>query len=159
MASGRMIFCYRNSLRSCWSCCWSCHRLLRRLLLVKRCPGRLLRMLLLDRRCTGQLPLKCEGRRRVGPGLVLVGDAVLVGAGLVDRVQVSLVQEDQEDDVIAKARDLMMERHRDEQCERVIDEGVKGFVGHHSPRHVCHALELIVDEELRRHRDEPKEVH
>jgi len=44
--------------------------------------------------------------------------------------------------------------HLDDECEDVVDEGVEGFVGEHPPRQVGHRLQLVVDEQLRRHHDE-----
>jgi len=44
--------------------------------------------------------------------------------------------------------------HLDDECEDVVDEGVEGLVGEHPPGQVSHRLQLVVDEQLRRHHDE-----
>ena len=44
--------------------------------------------------------------------------------------------------------------HLDDECEDVVDEGVEGLVGEHPPGQVGHRLQLVVDEQLRRHHDE-----
>ena len=47
----------------------------------------------------------------------------------------------------------------DDECEEVVDEGVERLVHEELPRQRGDALQPVVDEELRRHHDEPATVH
>ena len=49
--------------------------------------------------------------------------------------------------------------HADDEGEEVVDEGVDEAVAQELPRQVRHGLEVVVDEQLRRHQDEPERVH
>jgi hypothetical protein len=69
-------------------------------------------------------------------------------------VNVSLVEEDEEDDVVSEASDAVHGGHLDDEGEDVVDERVEGFVGQHPPGQVSHRLELVVDEQLGGHHDE-----
>ena len=69
-------------------------------------------------------------------------------------VNVSLVEEDEEYNVVPKATDPVHRRHLDDKGKYVIDEGVQSLVCHHTPREVRHRFEFVVDKKLRRHHDE-----
>jgi hypothetical protein len=69
-------------------------------------------------------------------------------------VNVSLIEKDEEDDVVPEASDPVHGWHLDDEGEDVVDEGVQGLVRQHAPRKVCHGLQLVVDEQLRRHHNE-----
>ena len=69
---------------------------------------------------------------------LLVRQAVLVRALLVDRVEVELVEEDEEDEVVTKARNAVGGGHGDEEGEDVVDERVEELVAHDAPWHVGH---------------------
>ena len=56
---------------------------------------------------------------------------------------------------VSKAPNAIHGRHLDHEGEDVVNEGVESLVGHHSPGKVSHRLELVVDEQLRRHHDKP----
>ena len=49
-------------------------------------------------------------------------------------VDVSLVQENEEYDIISKAAQSIHGRHLDYECKNVVDECVEGFISQHSPR-------------------------
>ena len=55
---------------------------------------------------------------------------------------------------IPEASNSVHGRHFYDECEHVIDEGVEGLVGEHSPWEMGHGLQLIVDEQLWSHCDE-----
>ena len=78
----------------------------------------------------------------------------LVLPGLIDRVDPHLVEVNEEDDVVAEARDTVQHGHLDDEGEHVIDEGVQRLVDHGIDRDVRDTLQLVIDEQLRRHRDE-----
>lgn len=44
--------------------------------------------------------------------------------------------------------------HLDDKGKQVVDKRIEGFVGEHPPGEVGHRLQFVVDEQLRRHRDE-----
>ena len=50
-------------------------------------------------------------------------------------------------------------RHRDDEGEEVVDEGVEGLVHERPPGQVSHWLQLVVDEQLRQHEQEPERVY
>lgn len=50
-------------------------------------------------------------------------------------------------------------RHPDHKSEEVVDDRVEAAVAQEAPRQVRHALELVVDVQLRRHQHEPERVH
>mmetsp|Transcript_16844 Transcript_16844/g.64143 ORF Transcript_16844/g.64143 Transcript_16844/m.64143 type:complete len:436 (+) Transcript_16844:745-2052(+) len=76
----------------------------------------------------------------------------------IDGIQVSLVQEDEENQIISETGEAVQQRHVHDEGKEIVDEGVERLVDHGAPGHVCHALELVVDEELRRHHDEAEGV-
>lgn len=49
--------------------------------------------------------------------------------------------------------------HADHKREQVVDHRVEAAVAQEPPRQVCHALQLVVDVQLRRHQDEAERVH
>lgn len=49
--------------------------------------------------------------------------------------------------------------HADHEREEVVDHRVEAPVAQEPPRQVRHALELVVDVQLRRHQDEAERVH
>ena len=61
------------------------------------------------------------------------GESELVHPGLVFLVDVSLVEENEEDDVISEAAKSVHGRHLDDECEDVVNEGVESLIGHHPP--------------------------
>lgn len=69
-------------------------------------------------------------------------------------VDVSLIEKDEEDDVVPEASKSIHGRHFDDESKDVVDEGIEGFVGQHSPGQVSHRLQFVVDEQLRCHHDE-----
>ena len=69
-------------------------------------------------------------------------------------VNVTLIKEDEEDNVVPEAADPVHGRHLDHEGKDVIDESVERFVGQHAPGQVSHGLQLVVDEKLRCHHDE-----
>lgn len=44
--------------------------------------------------------------------------------------------------------------HLDDKGKQVVDKCIEGFVREHPPGEVGHRLQFVVDEQLRRHRDE-----
>ena len=48
--------------------------------------------------------------------------------------------------------------HFDDESEEIVDDGVEELVSHLPPWHMSDGLELVVDEELRAHHDEPEHV-
>ena len=84
--------------------------------------------------------------------------AVLIGALLVDAVDVALVQVDEEDDIVTQAREPVRHGHLDDEREEVVHEGIERLVHKCLPRHMSCRLELVVDEELRRHQHEAERV-
>mmetsp|Transcript_68515 Transcript_68515/g.161054 ORF Transcript_68515/g.161054 Transcript_68515/m.161054 type:complete len:272 (-) Transcript_68515:327-1142(-) len=48
--------------------------------------------------------------------------------------------------------------HGDHKRKQVVDDRVQKLVHHGTPRHVCHRLEFVIDEELRGHHDETKGI-
>ena len=95
--------------------------------------------------------IKC-GRKRAAH------HSILVGAFFVDAVGPALVEIDEKDEIVAEDRQAVQSRHLDDKCEQVVDDGVEEFVNHRTPREVCYTLELVVDEELRRHHNKAKRV-
>lgn len=49
--------------------------------------------------------------------------------------------------------------HADHKREEIVDDRVEAAVAQEPPRQVCHALELVVDVQLRGHEDEAERVH
>lgn len=82
------------------------------------------------------------------------GVSEFVLAGLIDRVDPHLVEVNEEDDIVAETRNTMQHGHLDNERKHIIDEGVQRLVDHGVDRDVGDALQLVVDEQLRRHRDE-----
>ena len=56
---------------------------------------------------------------------------------------------------IAKATNAIHGRHLDDKCKHVINERVQSLVCEHSPWEMGHRLQLVVDEQLWCHGDEP----
>lgn len=65
----------------------------------------------------------------------------LIDSRVINFVLPSLVQIDEEDDIVSEGGETVEHGHFDGEGEEVIDEGVEEFVGHCSGRHVCYALE------------------
>ena len=78
---------------------------------------------------------------------------VLVLSRLVHGIDPHLVQIDEEDHIIAEARNAVQDGHLNDEGEHIIDEGVQRLVDHRIDGNVCNALQLIVNEQLRRHGD------
>lgn len=83
---------------------------------------------------------------------------ILVGASLIDRIQIILVKENQEDDVVAKTSDSMKRRDLDDKGEQIVYERVQRLIRKRSPWKSSDGFELVVDEQLWRHQDEAKDV-
>lgn len=64
---------------------------------------------------------------------LISGESEFVHPGLVLLVDVSLVEENEEDDVISEAAKSVHGWHLDDECKDVVNEGVESFVGHHPP--------------------------
>ena len=84
--------------------------------------------------------------------------AELVDARHVGAVDPALVEEDDEDDIVAEAGEAVHQGHLDDKSEEVVDERVEGLVDHGLPGQVRDGLELVVDEQLRRHHHEPERI-
>ena len=50
---------------------------------------------------------------------------------------------------VAEDGEAVQQRHFDDEREQVVDDGVEELVRHLSPRHMRHALEPVVDVQLR----------
>ena len=61
--------------------------------------------------------------------------------------------------VLALSYQAVHRRHSNDEGEEVIDHRVQAAVAQESPREMRHALQLVVDVQLRRHQDEPERVH
>jgi hypothetical protein len=71
----------------------------------------------------------------------------------------SLVQIDEEHEVVSEAGDPVSGGHGDDEREHVIDERVERLVHERAPRKCCHRPQPVVDEQLRQHEQEPERVH
>mmetsp|Transcript_8139 Transcript_8139/g.14107 ORF Transcript_8139/g.14107 Transcript_8139/m.14107 type:complete len:398 (+) Transcript_8139:124-1317(+) len=90
---------------------------------------------------------------------VLVGAAELVGARLVDGVEPHLVKVDEEDDVIAQARNAVHHWHGNGKGKDVVHKRVERLVHEGTQGQVRHTLQAVVHIQLRTHGDESKHVH
>jgi hypothetical protein len=91
-------------------------------------------------------------------GILVANLTVLVDTRLVNRIDPTLIEVNQKDDVIPKTRQTMQCRHFDDEGEKVIDKRIQRLVHESSPRHVRHRFQFVVDEELRRHGHKAKRV-
>lgn len=71
----------------------------------------------------------------------------------------SLVKVNDEHDVVPEARDSMGCRHGDDEGEYIVDERVEGLVHECPPGQRRHRFQLVVDEQLRQHEEEPEGIH
>lgn len=78
----------------------------------------------------------------------------LIGACGIDAIDPPLIDIDEKDDVVAKASNAIHGGHANHEREDVVDERVEELVREHPPRQMRHRLQLVVDEQLRRHHDE-----
>eukprot|EP00959_Pyramimonas_sp_CCMP1952_P378862 7936349-Pyramimonas_sp.AAC.1 len=60
---------------------------------------------------------------------------------------------------VAEDGEAVQRGHLDDEGEEVVDDSVEELVRHLPPRHVRHALQPVVDVQLRAHHDEPEGVH
>jgi len=56
---------------------------------------------------------------------------------------------------ISEAADPVKHWHLDDKCKQIVNESVESLVGQHAPRQVSNRLQLIVDEQLWSHCNEP----
>jgi len=77
------------------------------------------------------------------------GAPKLVGALAVHAVYPALVDVDEEHEVVAEHRQPVQQRHLDDKREQVVDDGVQELVRHLAPGQVRHALQLVVQVQLR----------
>ena len=77
----------------------------------------------------------------------------LIGSFLVDPVSVTLVDVDQEDQVIPEHAEAVQPGHLDDKGKQVIDDGVQELVGHLAPGQGSHTLQLVVDVQLHEEED------
>lgn len=86
--------------------------------------------------------------------LIITTLAKLVDTCVVDAVSPSLVQINEEDDIVTKSRQAMKDGHLDGKGEQVINESVEELVHHGLGRHVGNALQAVVDVQRRHHHQE-----
>jgi len=55
---------------------------------------------------------------------------------------------------ISEAANPVKHRHLDDECKQIINESVECLVSQHAPWQVSNRLQLVVDEQLRRHCNE-----
>lgn len=79
-------------------------------------------------------------------------------SSLVNFVDPSLIEIDQEDYVISEATESMQSRHGNDKAEKIINDGVQESVEQSLWGHVLHWLEAVVYVKLRSHLDESKGV-
>ena len=77
--------------------------------------------------------------------LIVTALAELVDTGVVDLVSPSLVDVDEENDIVTQGGKTVQEGHLDGESEEVVDEGVEELVGHSAAGHVSNRLETVVD--------------
>ena len=85
---------------------------------------------------------------------VLGTGAELVDALGIDSIDPSLVQIDEEDDIVSETSDPVHHGHFDNECEYVVNESVQELVRQHAPRQMRDRFEFVVDEKLWCHHDE-----
>jgi len=56
---------------------------------------------------------------------------------------------------ISEAANSVQHWHLDDECKQIIDESVECLVSQHAPWQVSNRLQLVVDEQLWRHCNEP----
>lgn len=83
----------------------------------------------------------------------------IVDPSLVHGIQPSLVQVDEEDNVIPEACQSVGGGHRNDKGKNIVDESVESFVHERAPGKCRHRLELVVDEQLGQHEQEAKGVN
>ena len=72
----------------------------------------------------------------------------LIGSFLVHPVGVSLVDVNQEYQVVSENTEAMQPGHLDDKGKQVINDGVQELEGHLTPWQRCYALQLVVDIQL-----------
>jgi hypothetical protein len=93
---------------------------------------------------------------RIGSVRVLV--TVLVDSSAIAWIDPPLVDEHHEDEIIPECHQLVLPRHLHEEREHIVDNGLEEFVEEDSDGEVRHRVELVVDEQLRDHREEAEVV-
>ena len=84
---------------------------------------------------------------------------VLILARLIHGIDPHLIQINEENDIITEAGNTMQDGHLDDEREHVINEGIQRLVDHRVDGNMGHTLQLVVNEQLRRHRDETCPSH
>ena len=79
-------------------------------------------------------------------------------SGLIDFVDVPLIQVNHEDNVVSETTDSVHGRHCDDEAEEVIYDCVQETVEQGFARHVLHTFELVVDVQLGCHVDKSESV-
>jgi len=69
-------------------------------------------------------------------GLVVASLAELVDTSMVNLVSPSLVDVDEEDDIVTQSGKTVQEGHLDGESEEIVDEGVEELVSHSTAGHV-----------------------
>ena len=87
------------------------------------------------------------------------GVSKLILSGLINRINPHLIQVNKEDDIITEASDSVKDRHLNNKGEHIINKSIQGLVDHGIHRNMSHALQLVVDKQLRSHGDEAEQVH
>lgn len=90
-------------------------------------------------------------RRNIFRGLSRITE--LVPALLIHRIDPTLIEEYQEDDVVSETTYPIHRRHLNHESEHIVDEGVEEFISQHAPRQMSHRFQFVVDEQLRSHHD------
>ena len=78
----------------------------------------------------------------------------LVLSSLIDRINPHLVQINKEDHIITEASDSMQHGHLDHKREHIVNKRIERLIDHGIDRNVSHTLQLVVDKQLGRHRNE-----
>mmetsp|Transcript_44748 Transcript_44748/g.140315 ORF Transcript_44748/g.140315 Transcript_44748/m.140315 type:complete len:251 (-) Transcript_44748:1141-1893(-) len=66
---------------------------------------------------------------------------------------------EEEHHVVPEAREAVHRGHLDDEREEIVDEGVDEAVAEEPPRELRHALQPVVDDELRAHEGKPEAIH
>src|SRR5687768_7772926 len=91
--------------------------------------------------------------------LIVTTLSKLIDTSVVDPVRPTLVQVDEEDDIVTEGGQSVQDGHLDGEREEVVDEGVEELVHHRLGRHVRHALEAVIDVKRGHHHQETVSIH
>lgn len=78
----------------------------------------------------------------------------LILSSLIDRINPHLVQINKEDHIVTETSDSMQHGHLDHKREHIVNKRIQSLIDHGINRNVSHALKLVVNEQLGRHRNE-----